>query len=30
MTIARLHKLLGTMVSAGHGRKPVCVQNETF
>lgn len=30
MTIAMLHRLLGAMVAAGHGRKPVCIDKATF
>lgn len=30
MTVARLHKLLGDLVAAGHGRKPVLVNKPTF
>lgn len=30
MTVARLHKALGKMIAAGHGRKPVAVNIRTF
>lgn len=30
MTVARLHKLLGDQLAAGHARKPVCVAKDTF
>ena len=30
MTVARLHKELGKMIAAGHGRKPVAVNVRTF
>ncbi len=30
MTVARLHKLLGAIVEAGHGRKPVCIDKNSF
>ncbi len=30
LTVARLHKALGSLVEAGHGRKPVCINKETF
>ena len=30
MTVAKLHKLLGEMVEAGNGRKPVCVDKSSF
>lgn len=30
MTVARLHKELGKMIAAGHGRKPVAVNTRTF
>jgi hypothetical protein len=30
MTVARLHKLLGALIEAGHGRKPVLVDRSTF
>lgn len=29
-TVAALHKALGQLVAAGHGRKPVCIDKETF
>lgn len=30
ITVSRLHKMLGAMIAAGHGRKPVCISKETF
>lgn len=30
MTVSRLHKLLGALVEAGHGRKPVLINKPTF
>lgn len=30
MTVARLHKLLGAMIEAGQGRRPVCVNKMSF
>lgn len=30
MTVSRLHKLLGALIDAGHGRKPVLVDRATF
>ena len=30
MTVARLHKLLGEMIDAGQGRRPVCVNKASF
>lgn len=30
MTINRLHRLLGAMVAAGHGRRSVCVDKPSF
>lgn len=30
MTVQRLHKMLGTLIEQGHGRKPVCVDKGTF
>ena len=30
MTVAKLHRLLGEIVKRGHGRKPVCINKETF
>ncbi len=30
MTVAALHKRLGELIVAGHGRKPVCVNKRTF
>jgi hypothetical protein len=30
MTVSRLHKLLGALIDAGHGRKPVMVDRSTF
>lgn len=30
MTVAALHKRLGELIVAGHGRKPVCVNKQTF
>lgn len=30
MTVQRLHKLLGQLIEQGHGRKPVCVDKESF
>lgn len=30
MTVARLHKILGSMIEAGNGRRPVCVDKESF
>lgn len=30
MTVARLHKELGKMIAAGHGRKPVAVNTRSF
>ena len=29
-TIASLHKALGKLIDEGHGRKPVCVNKESF
>ena len=29
-TINKLHKILGEMIAAGHGRKPVCAAKHTF
>lgn len=29
-TVARLHKELGKLIADGHGRKPVCVNKDTF
>lgn len=30
MTVQALHKKLGDLVTAGHGRKPVCVNKASF
>jgi hypothetical protein len=30
MTVARLHKMLGQMIEDGQGRRPVCVNKESF
>jgi len=30
MTVAALHKRLGALIEAGHGRKPVLVDRDTF
>ena len=30
MTVAALHKRLGELVAAGHGRKPVLINKNTF
>lgn len=30
MTVAKLHKLLGKMVEDGQGRRPVCVNKDSF
>lgn len=30
MTVATLHKRLGEILARGHGRKPVCINKETF
>lgn len=30
MTVAALHKRLGALIEAGHGRKPVLVHKSTF
>lgn len=30
MTVKALHKKLGELVTAGHGRKPVCVNKDSF
>ncbi|PRD68743.1 hypothetical protein C6P61_09585 [Malikia spinosa] len=30
ITVQRLHKLLGQLAEQGHGRKPVCVDKESF
>jgi hypothetical protein len=30
MTVAALHKRLGALIEAGHGRKPVLVDKRTF
>jgi hypothetical protein len=30
MTVAKLHKMLGQMVEAGNGRRPVCVNKASF
>jgi hypothetical protein len=30
MTVAALHKRLGALIEAGHGRKPVLVDRQTF
>lgn len=30
MTVAKLHKLLGEMLDAGNGRRPVCVNKASF
>ena len=30
MTVQALHKKLGDLVTAGHGRKPVCVNKPSF
>lgn len=30
ITAAKLHRLLGEIVERGHGRKPVCINKETF
>jgi hypothetical protein len=30
MTVATLHKRLAELVTRGHGRKPVCINKETF
>jgi hypothetical protein len=30
MTVQRLHKQLGALIEAGHGRKTVCVDKESF
>lgn len=29
-TVARLHKMLGDLIAAGHGRKPVCIDKASF
>lgn len=30
MTVTALHKRLGELIAAGHGRKPVCVNKVSF
>ena len=30
MTVSRLHKQLSELITAGHGRKPVCINKRTF
>lgn len=30
MTVQRMHRLLGQLIEQGHGRKPVCINKETF
>lgn len=30
MTVSTLHKRLAELVERGHGRKPVCINKETF
>ncbi len=30
MTVAKLHKLLDSLIESGHGRKPVCISKKTF
>lgn len=30
MTVNKLHKILGEMIAAGHGRRPACVAKDTF
>lgn len=30
MTVQRMHKLLGQLIEQGHGRKPVCINKDTF
>lgn len=30
MTVSRLHKMLGALIEAGHGRKPVLVNKDSF
>lgn len=30
MTVARLHKMLGKLIEDGQGRRPVCVDKESF
>lgn len=30
MTVSKLHKRLGEMIEAGYGRRPVCVNKESF
>ncbi len=30
MTVSRLHKMLGALIDAGHGRKPVLVNKTSF
>lgn len=30
MTVSKLHKILGELVESGQGRRPVCVNKESF
>jgi len=30
MTVSKLHKQLSELITAGHGRKPVCINKRTF
>lgn len=30
ITVNKLHKMLGKMIEQGHGRKPVCVNKQSF
>lgn len=30
MTVARLHQILGDLIAAGHGQRPVCINKTTF
>ncbi len=30
ITVASLHKKLADLIAAGHGRKPVCINKESF
>ena len=30
ITVAKLHKMLGELVDSGQGRRPVCVNKESF
>jgi len=30
MTVAKLHKILGEQIAAGHACKPVCINKDTF